>query len=239
MNGHIYCITNERNQKQYVGQAQSHRKNKGTYKYFGYEGRFRDHVSEAICNTKKKQCWYLNNAIRLHGKEAFKVELLIECPLEEMDTWEHFYIAKLNTYYPDGYNLTLGGHVLEKASHAETIPTQTPAKRGGSVHRTETTRKRISEAVGKTTNSPEICLKRMKDTQHQHHERKVERFAGCTIDLDNLDKYIRTRSRSVIVTIDDKQTRFVGKHDTLDALVQRARDFLIEVATLPNCSGKP
>ena len=62
--GHIYVITNLITKKQYVGQTVSHRKNRNKYRPFGFEGRFKDHISEALCNTKKKQCNYLNNSIR-------------------------------------------------------------------------------------------------------------------------------------------------------------------------------
>ena len=51
--GHIYLITNIQTNKQYVGQTLSHRKNKTKYRPFGYQGRFKDHISEAVCNTKK------------------------------------------------------------------------------------------------------------------------------------------------------------------------------------------
>ena len=52
--GHIYKITNIIEQKHYIGQTRSHRLNKGKYRPFGYYGRFKDHISEAINNTKKK-----------------------------------------------------------------------------------------------------------------------------------------------------------------------------------------
>ena len=54
--GHIYKITNIKTNKIYIGQTLSHRKNRGKYRPFGYEGRFKDHLSEALCNSKKKQC---------------------------------------------------------------------------------------------------------------------------------------------------------------------------------------
>jgi hypothetical protein len=75
--GHIYRITNTQTNKIYIGQTLSHRKNRGKYRPFGYMGRFYDHSSEALCNTKKKQCTYLNNAIRMYGKDAFHCELLV------------------------------------------------------------------------------------------------------------------------------------------------------------------
>ena len=34
-------------------------------------GRFKDHISEAKCNTKKNQCWYLNNAIRHYNANSY------------------------------------------------------------------------------------------------------------------------------------------------------------------------
>ena len=36
-------------------------------------------ISEAITNTKKKQCTYLNNGIRKYGKENFSCKLIKEC----------------------------------------------------------------------------------------------------------------------------------------------------------------
>ncbi|NBP57407.1 hypothetical protein EBU71_12900, partial [bacterium] len=84
--GQIYLITNKQTNKQYVGQTLSHRKNHNKYRPFGYIGRFKDHISEALCNTKKKQCTYLNNAIRLYGKDEFTVELITVCPKEDLDT---------------------------------------------------------------------------------------------------------------------------------------------------------
>ena len=81
--GEIYIIRNVITNMNYIGQTVSHRKNHQKYRPFGYVGRFKDHVSEAICNTKKNQCWYLNNAIRHYGKEAFAVELIHVCNVND------------------------------------------------------------------------------------------------------------------------------------------------------------
>ena len=74
--GEIYCMTNTVTKKQYIGQTVSHRKNRIKYRPFGYIGRFNDHISEALNNTKKKQCTYLNNSIRKYGKDIFTVKLI-------------------------------------------------------------------------------------------------------------------------------------------------------------------
>ena len=107
--GEIYVITNTSNNKRYVGQVVSHRLNHGRYRPFGHTKRLNDHVSEALCNNKTKQCSYLNNAIRKHGKSAFTVDLLEVCDRKEMNMREQYYIAQLDTLHPHGYNLTTGG----------------------------------------------------------------------------------------------------------------------------------
>ena len=105
----IYIITNIVTNKQYVGQANTHRLNNGKYRPFGYQRRLKDHISEAICNTKKKQCTYLNNSIRKHGEDNFKVQLLERCLPENANATEIKYISEKSTLYPSGYNLSLGG----------------------------------------------------------------------------------------------------------------------------------
>lgn len=107
--GELYVITNTINNKQYVGQVVSHRLNNTKYRPFGFVKRFADHISEAMCNTKKKQCSYLNNAIRKHGVDNFKITLIDRCKREELNEYEIKYIKEYNTLYPNGYNLTEGG----------------------------------------------------------------------------------------------------------------------------------
>ena len=85
--GEIYKIVNKINNKIYIGQTRTYRKNKNKYRIFGYIRRFKDHISEAINNTKKKQCTYLNNAIRL-DKDSFIVEILETCEINILDERE-------------------------------------------------------------------------------------------------------------------------------------------------------
>jgi hypothetical protein len=247
--GCIYKITNTQNNKYYIGQAMSHRKNRGKYRPFGHEGRFRDHISEALCNTKKKQCRYLNNAIRLYGKDVFSVMLLKICPLEDIDRWEQHYIEEINTYYPNGYNLTKGGKTILKAVTNDVItPSLNPVgSRGGCVCRTEVTRELISKGIKKALESDSARETLMKRSQHQHNKQKIERFRGLSIDTENLGQYLSSKHidghLAVIVKVGDKKASFVGKYETLETLEERAKEFLREInktfATSSNCSGSP
>ncbi len=111
----IYKITNITNGKIYVGQAVSHILNHKKYRPYGYEGRFRCHISEAF-SSKKNQSHYLNNAIRKYGANDFVVELIECCEIENADERETYYIKELNSLYPNGYNLKNGGNVF---THSE------------------------------------------------------------------------------------------------------------------------
>ena len=91
----IYCLTSPSN-KRYVGQTVltlNHRLSihKSDAKY--------DKGTRAICNAIKK-----------YGLDNFEKNILIECPEDEGDFWERFYVKLFNTYGEDGYNLDTGGN---------------------------------------------------------------------------------------------------------------------------------
>jgi hypothetical protein len=121
----IYIITNQTNNKVYVGQAISHLKikTKKGHKYipYGAEGRLNAHFRETTSN-KKHQCTYLNNAIRQHGKESFTVEVLVECNKEEVDDYEIQFIKEHNSMFPEGYNIMRGGRKIEGYVEKGNVP---------------------------------------------------------------------------------------------------------------------
>lgn len=243
-------MTNTVTGKVYVGQTLSHRKNHGKYRPFGYEGRFRDHISEAICNTKKKQCTYLNNAIRLHGKDAFTVSLLHTCAPAELDLAEQTYIERYNSLYPNGYNLTCGGKVFKNTLIDDITPTEPlapPKKRGGCTGRSMETREKMSASLKAILGTEEARMKQMLLTQQQHEQQKYDRFAGLKFDMSNIEQYLRVKTskscgKFVVVKLGASKVSFVGKYETVETLKERATKFIEKVnssATLSNCSGNP
>ena len=114
----IYKIVNLSNGKIYVGQAVSHILNHNRYRPYGHEGRFRCHISEAF-STKKNQSHYLNNAIRKYSVANFEVILIECCEINNADEREIHYIKKLNSLYPNGYNLKNGGKVFTHSDESK------------------------------------------------------------------------------------------------------------------------
>lgn len=90
--GVIYCLTDNTNGKKYVGQTNNLKR------------RIKEHKNEEL---------YVDRAIRTHGWENFSVEVLEECDNRaQINEREQFWINKLNTKSPNGYNLTDGGFGL-------------------------------------------------------------------------------------------------------------------------------
>jgi len=85
-------ITNKNNGKLYIGQ---------TVKKNPYE-RWKQHKSG------RSGAKYLLNAIKKHGEGEFDFELIHECPQDELDILEIYYINYYKTF-ETGYNLTQGG----------------------------------------------------------------------------------------------------------------------------------
>lgn len=104
--GYIYCITNRVNGKQYVGQTNTTVKR-----------RYAEHIRCAKSDGVTKSLLYL--AMRKYGVDNFSVETLesVEADTREniksiLNEREIANVANLNTYKPNGYNMTAGGYAF-------------------------------------------------------------------------------------------------------------------------------
>lgn len=100
--GHIYKITSLSG-KLYIGQAVCVLSSGRNY---GYLKRWQGHVIES--NNNRGFCRVLDNAIRKYGHESFIVELIEEIDINILNEREEYWIEKLNTLSPNGYNLRTG-----------------------------------------------------------------------------------------------------------------------------------
>lgn len=242
--GEVYIIRNQATGMCYVGQTMTHRKNHGKYRPFGYIGRFKDHVSEALCNTKKKQCSYLNNAIRKYGEDAFIVELIARCNLDELDNLERRMISDYETLYPKGYNLTEGGKSAPPdVSHS--IDNNLTTKRRSSTSKSVETKDLISRRLREHIHgNPQAIQRLSSNAKETHWNDKIARFSEVCEFVNKEDPYshISCGKSIVRVTVKNVKTSFAGKYSTYEDLRKEAEklmDTLLSLATRSNCREHP
>ena len=91
----IYLVTNLINQKSYVGKTK-----------YSVEKRWKRHIATSRNSSKS----ILHKAIRKYTSERFHVQVLAtNVPEYEIDAMETIWIFLMNTYVPNGYNMTKGG----------------------------------------------------------------------------------------------------------------------------------
>lgn len=230
--GIIYIIKNTLNQKIYIGQTVSHRKNHNRYRPFGHIGRFKDHVSEAVCNTKQKQCRYLNQAIRKYGSDVFTVDVIETCSLEQLNDKEIHYISEYNSLYPHGYNLTIGGKncYVKKIEKDEYTPNKNTKLR-----HSDTTKIKISEGIHNYYEShPSKKLDLSKRVQNQHYNKKLQIGLKYNVDENNLDQYISIRKTSVTVLFERKRNGakvnfYMNSNESVEYTINRAKEYLKDI----------
>lgn len=95
MEGIIYCATNIKNGKKYVGQT-----------IRTLEDRKKEHISRSKERTK----FHFHMAIKKYGEHNFSWEVLVKVvkTLEKLNELEQFWINELGTFI-NGYNSTTGG----------------------------------------------------------------------------------------------------------------------------------
>ena len=230
--GEIYKITNTVNNHVYIGQTRSHRLNKNKYRPFGYMGRFKDHINE--CNSNKKNiCRYLNSAINKYGVENFKCEKLIECAIDKLDENEIKCIKEHGSLFPNGYNLTEGGKTCKHCkmiADVDVISKQPVINRN--VEKSEYTKMMISKGLKDAKQDVSHRNKMMKLTQSQHQQQKYDKFKDVQIDESNVEKYIHVTNNNTLnyqyikININGVKTTFVGKHEPIEEIKNRAIDFI-------------
>ena len=98
--GKIYRIYNTINNMSYIGQTT-----------VNVEDRFKQHISDSKRGSHNR----LHLAMSKYGVDMFRVELLEECPIKDLNEKEIFYIEKFNSYM-EGYNSTIGGGFCKSRS---------------------------------------------------------------------------------------------------------------------------
>lgn len=108
MNGYIYIIKNDINNKVYIGKTLLPT----------IEERFKEHLKESIRERSKNRPLY--NAMNKYGIEHFYIELLEECDINILSQQEQYWINFYSSY-SKGYNATLGGEGTIRYNYQELV----------------------------------------------------------------------------------------------------------------------
>lgn len=95
MTGFIYKITNDINQKVYIGKTLT-----------SLEQRWQEHRRDAYKERNEKRPLY--DAIKKYGEQHFSIELVEECDVTILSNREIYWIEEYHSF-SNGYNATLGG----------------------------------------------------------------------------------------------------------------------------------
>lgn len=232
--GEIYMVRNIQNGLSYIGQTLTHRMNHTRYRPYGYKRRFKSHVSEALCNTKKNQCSCISNAIRKYGAESFEVILLARCEKKDLDDLEESLIEQHSTIHPNGYNLAPGGktkHSVTSDDFDRVDVQYTPQPR--STIRTQETKEKMALAGKKfKEQNPEYVQAQFQKLKHARLQKKLQLFQDVQFQ-EPIEQYVITKASGTsyisLVKVGSKETSFFSKYDTKDECRQRAIDFIKQV----------
>ena len=89
----IYKSTNKINNKCYIGQTVNFKNRKYRHEY----------------DSTKKSTVYFTRAIAKYGINNFEWEILVECPVEDLNAQEIYWIKYWESFGKKGYNLTISG----------------------------------------------------------------------------------------------------------------------------------
>lgn len=96
----IYCIKNNINGKEYIGQS------------VNIQRRITDHKSRAFSEGHNEYNSPLHQAIRKYGWSNFTVTVEKECLPEDLNYWEAYFIETKNTIAKNGYNISSGNFFI-------------------------------------------------------------------------------------------------------------------------------
>lgn len=225
--GEIYCITNLTNGKKYVGQT-----------IVSSLKRWNQHINEAKSTHNHSKSWALNNAIMKYGENNFNVEIIFNnIPINKLDEYEVEQIVKLNTMFPNGYNIRSGG---KRGYHCDESREKMRLKKIGKNNfnygkpRTDSTKKKISDS--KKGENHHFYNKNLTD-DHKLKLSKAYRkndldLPMYMIKINPRPEIYQSEGYAILNHPNGKNKYFTSKKITLDEKYQKALSYLNELNEL-------
>ncbi|CAM3017687.1 GIY-YIG nuclease family protein [Staphylococcus argensis] len=197
----IYKITNVVNGKVYVGQTVNYSKRKAGHFSYLRRGAHRNH--------------YLQKAFNKYGEASFKIKVIKECNINELDKLELFYMKKYNSLdRAHGYNLLIGG--TTNKSFPDCVREKMSRSQKDRII-SEEHRKRISEQnKGKKMSSASI--EKTKKTKKDNQIQWGETNPNAVLSNDDVEKLIVDMLNGM--TVKDAMKKYRCSRQTVYGIVQ-------------------
>jgi group I intron endonuclease len=226
--GEIYMAVNTSNSKKYIGQAVCRFSNG---RKWGATKRWKQHVARSLRGIC--ECRALENAIRKYGDETFTLIILEECPVEELNYWEDYYIREYDTIAPNGYNL-MGGGGNGRIHHQETRAKMSETRTGKKHSEVTKQRMRVAQlgkvvsaqtrqSIGQTSKYRNMSAQNKEKIQKALDELGIEQlpmYVGYTLDRRS------GRNVDVITARVTPHKKFADKERSLAQKIQLAIEYL-------------
>lgn len=161
----IYCVTNDVNEKAYVG----------LYRGTDLRKRWARHLYEAI---KIRTRMPLHAAMRKHGVHKFHITSIWSghIPVRQLGELERYFIRVLRTKGPNGYNVTDGGSGMLGVKQTEEHVRRRVAGKAGYKHSPETLAKMRGRTVSAEHRARISGARRLRGTSYTPSEETREKI---------------------------------------------------------------
>jgi group I intron endonuclease len=190
---------------------------------------------------------YLYNAYKHYGIDNFKFEIICICFDDDCNKYEEYYIKKLNTLAPSGYNLKLGGR--NSKHHPDTLAKMSRSLKGKpGVKLTEEQRKKISDKkMGKGNHnfgkslSAEHRMKISETHKKLNLEKKKTGMCDFSKQLRGLEKGRETMKKNGTfgkrVAKFDKDNNLISTYDSISEAAKKHGIPTSNISVV--CNNKP
>lgn len=216
----IYKITNILNGKVYIGQT-----------IRTLEERWISHLS------KHSRCRAIKSAIDKHGAENFIIEQIDTArDLTDLNKKEEFWVDKLNTLSPSGYNLKTGGD--QPRMSEESLKKASESKKGIKPWNTglDKTDPRVAKYIryGAETHSYGKSYRKGKKASEETRRKISEGQRGRRLSEDTKKKMSESRLKSPFLKLVKKSILCIENNTVYQSMSEAAQLLNISVSNLCN-----
>jgi hypothetical protein len=182
---------------------------------WGTSGRWSRHILESQKENSREYHYEINKAIREHGVQAFEVNKICDCLLDDIDAQEQHYIKEFNTLHPNGYNMTRGG---KDGGHCE-----------ASIEKCSEARKQRSEAIKQKISASKMGKRSVNSVRKREEDEDLPKYI-TRIRENNIVVGYAVKNFPMGIEKKERVSKSFGDRQTPERALERAKAFVNELS---------